>query len=531
MILRPYQLRAIERLAELARKHAHLLLVIPTGGGKTLTASAIVSSARDQFNARVLFVAHRVELIDQAVRAIGRADVGVIRADDERTNALMPVQVASIQTLARRGLPPADIIIIDEAHRAAADSYAPLFKTGATVIGLTATPCRADGKPLGDLFGALEVVTSYSELIAEGFIAEPVVYSTPQRVDLSGVRTVGGDYDVGQLEAVMLGQGIVGNLVESYQRHADGRKTVVFAVSVNHSKAIVARFAEAGIRCEHVDGTTDEETRAGVAERLRTGDTQVVSNVGIYGEGWDEPSVKCLIIARPTKSLSLWMQMAGRSLRPWCPCHGSGARTESGDRCVNAVQPVILDMGGNVDRHGLPHEDREWSLEGKPKRKSEAKYKTCPKCFAYIASSCRKCPQCGLDFVEVIEPKPLPKEFDMALLRRTKSPDEKRSEFERLWAIARAKGHKPGYAAALFKEKFGEWPPWSWSQEVKEDFARDATWQARLAAKEEWKKRNAEPAPAEVEPVESAPVDELERDEPAGDGGLSDWLGEMGIGS
>ena len=195
--LRPYQSKAIQTLRERVRDgKRRILLVAPTGGGKmTMIASVIRTSS-----VPVLFVAHRMELIDQCVEElhrVGITNVGVIRSDDARANPSATVQVASIQTLARRDKPPAGIVLIDEAHRAVSDSYLALLEhyKQSIILGFTATPTRYDGRPLGDLFECLEVVCTYETLIKDGFIVAPYCYSGPTELDLSGVRLVGGDYD------------------------------------------------------------------------------------------------------------------------------------------------------------------------------------------------------------------------------------------------------------------------------------------------------------------------------------------------
>jgi superfamily II DNA or RNA helicase len=514
--LRPYQDKGIAA----SRQHIidgrkRVILCGPTGSGKTVWASAIIHSARRNFNAKILFVAHRIELIDQTVKQLekwGVTEVGVIRADDKRTAPLMPVQVASIQTLARRELPwVPNIIFIDECHRSAAESYQKhIFEKfpEAVILGLTATPCRQDGKALGKIVGgpfdALEIAATYSDCIKDGFIAEPRCFSAPplQRPDLSKVHTVAGDYDLGELEEVMTGEALIGGIYERWKEFSEGRKTVVFATGIQHSQAIVKLFLEKGVRAAHVDANTPDALRAEIGRMLRDGELEVVSNVGIYTEGWDEPSVKCIILARPTKSLVLYMQMCGRPLRPVCACghvphdHNLGACTKCGCLDMELVQPIILDHAFNFDRHGAPHEDRDWSLDVPPKRKSDSKFKTCPKCYAYIRSNARECPFCKHSFVVATPFVPKP-EVDMPLVER-QPVSEKRRFFDKLVREARSNGYKPGYASAKYKEEYGSWPPWGWSEEVKAIYASDVTWQGRLMRKEEWrakKRREEETSP------------------------------------
>lgn len=470
MSLRGYQVRAIEQLrAQRASGSRSILLALPTGSGKSVVMAEIIRSAVSH-GRRVLVVVHLRELIDQMWRHLSNAGVdfvGVIRGDDDRVAPLAPVQLASIQTLARRTAPQADIVLLDEAHRSIAQTYERnVWDTypEATIIGVTATPCRGDGRGLGKRFNGLVVGAAYSELIAAGHIAEPIVYAPEVAPDLEGVRRVGGDWAEGELEQRMTA--LVGNLHQEWAEKARGRSTIVFATSIAHSKDIVERFCTAGVAAEHLDGTTPASDRAACLERLRSGETTVVSNVGVLTEGFDAPGVRCVVMARPTLSLVLHMQTAGRALRP-------------GD-----VQPIILDHAGNCQRHGLPHMDREWTLEegGKPVIKNP--YKTCTACFVYVPARATACPYCGFEFPKA-EPKPLPQETGGRLAEyKPTEADLERDFFSRELERARTRGFKPGFAGAKFKEKFGRWPPWSWSQDAKAMFASDDTWQERNANRE-----------------------------------------------
>jgi DNA repair protein RadD len=245
-------------------------------------------------------------------------------------------------------------------------------------------------------------------------------------------------------------------------------------VSVAHSRAIVDMFRAAGVRAEHLDGETPEDERRAILRRLDDGATELVSNVGVLCEGWDMPSCKTLILARPTKSLALYMQMAGRILRPW-----------------DDVVPLILDHGGNVDRHGLPHEDREWSLTKKRTKKGEGAppAKTCPACFAYVGASARNCPYCGHEFVVVAVPvqelEPVP--VDLAL-RTLDGDDAKLRFFRQLHRTCRERGWKYGAVIHRYEARFGEPPAPAWIAALKSDYRTDGEWKGRI------KQRQAEKA-------------------------------------
>lgn len=525
-VLRPYQARAIVQIRTAVLSGTRrLLLCAPTGSGKTVTVGELVRGAVG-LGTKVLIVVHRLELVTQMVDTLGRFGVsaGIIKAG-VAPEPIHPVQVGTVQSLIRRDLPRAGLVIVDEAHRASADSYERVRAAypNAVYLGLTATPCRENGRPLGDVFDALVEVATYSDLIADGSIVEPTCYGVAMPPDLAGVKVRAGDYVVGELEVAMNRTELVGGIVENWQRLAGGRRTLVFAVGVAHSKAIAAAFAAADVAAAHLDGETGEAERAETLGRFARGEITVLSNCALFIEGLDIPAAKCAVLARPTKSLALFMQGAGRVLRPW------------GD-----VAPIVLDHAGNIARHGLPHEDRAWSLTEAPRRKSaKAPYKTCPKCFGYIDAGDRLCPLCGHSFVvAAAEPAQLPTEtkamlerIDRAAMAQARAAaavntDVRRQKFDVYAERARRMGFKPGFASAKWKEEFGAWPPWDWSQTLKTEFAQDGEWQARQAHREteraHWQSiadqrlRNTPEAVAE----ETAALDET----------LSGWLAEQKIG-
>jgi len=324
--LRPYQDRAIHTIRARVREgKKRILLVAPTGAGKAVLMASIIRTS----SVPVMVVVHRLELVDQQVAQLaklGISNVGVMRGNDERTNPSASVQVASIQTLARRDKPPAGLILVDEAHKAAADSYGTsVFDAypDAIIIGFTATPTRQDGRPLGAIFDCMEIAATYAELIRGKFIAEPVCYRAPEQPDLSNVRIVGGDYDEGQLGEVMRDKRLVGRLLDHWLALANKypnpkggiglvegprRRTFIFATGIQHSLDICAKFSAAGVKIAHVDGETPEDERRRIVKALGTGELEAISNCNILLEGADVPSAKCVVHARPTQSLVLWRQ-------------------------------------------------------------------------------------------------------------------------------------------------------------------------------------------------------------------------------
>lgn len=465
---RPYQLAGIAAARNLiAESIRRILLVLATGGGKTIIA-ALVALGAVQKGRRILFVGPRREIIAQAFWKLIEAGIpemqcGVIMADGviphvhtrQPYNARRPnaqVQVASIQTLANRRLPPADVVFIDEAHHATSATWAKVIEhyteAGAKIIGLTATPCRADGAGLGKLFDRLHVIASFADLAAQGYLVTPRVFTTPRAPDLSRVKvTRAGEYDQADLAATMRDRALVGDVVEHWQKLAEGRTTVVFAASVEHSRELCEAFRAAGIAADHVDANTPAEERDAALARLARGETTVLCNMGVCTEGWDLPRCKCVVLARPTKSLSLFLQMCGRGLRPW-----------------EGVSAILLDHAGAVHEHGFPSDPREWSLDGKVKRASAVAVRTCPQCYAALPAGTRACTECGYVFpieerggLDVVDGELV--ETDATTAKRAKSSMDERVKFyAEILAAGASSGRKVGWCRHRYREKFNAWP-------------------------------------------------------------------------
>lgn len=422
--LRPYQARALDGLraaiaAALRRgEQARSLLVAPTGAGKTSIAAAMIDSAVARAK-RIWFVAHRKELIDQCSRRLDGQGVphGVIMASHPRFMPALPVQVCSVQTIAARDLQellallggPPDIIIVDETHLARAKSYAPFFSLfpKAVVIGLTATPWRLDGKGLAELYTSEVVASTPAELEQLGWLARATgfAFDTP---DLSGLHKRGGEYREEEAAKLMQATTIVGNVVEKWVEHADDRRTVGFAVNVEHSKLLAAQFVDAGVPSEHLDGSTPKKDREAILRRIESGETKVLWNVNVLTAGWDCPLVECAILARPTLSVSLVLQMIGRAARPACRACG---------RDINTTEPAcrhcgsldlkrtfrIHDHAGCIQEHGLPNAPRDYSLssdvqkkkKGKREEREAQQIRVCLKCYAMYPAELDACPACG----------------------------------------------------------------------------------------------------------------------------------------
>ncbi len=393
VVLRDYQLRAINGVRDAFRSGARApLLVLPTGGGKTVVFSAIAAAAVAR-GRRVLVLAHRRELVRQAGAKLGAAGVahGVIAPGFEPTG--YAVQVGSVQTLARRlGKPQYarfDLIVADEAHHAVAGQWAAILAAHpeARLLGVTATPERLDGKGLGieagGPFDAMVEGPSVAELVAGGFLVPTRVFAPSGAPDLSGVATRGGDYEVGALAQVMGNRHLIGDAVAHYARLAPGLPAVAFCVSVQHAEDVAAAFRDGGWRAKAVNGDTPTADRDAALAGLATGDVQVLCTCDLISEGLDVPAIGAAVLLRPTKSLGLYVQQVGRGMRP---APGKDAL-------------VVLDHAGNTLRHGLPADARTWRLGGRARRFSgTAPVRECPQCNAVHGAAAPACPECGHEY-------------------------------------------------------------------------------------------------------------------------------------
>jgi DNA repair protein RadD len=383
--LRNYQHGAIGNLrVSIGAGNKRVLLQAATGAGKTIIACEMIRLAMNK-QKRVIFIAHRKEIINQTSGKLDAFGInhGVIMANHSRVNN-HPVQVASIQTLTRRDKPPADLIIIDETHLACSASFKEILNhySGATVIGLTATPTRLDGKGLGEIYSDIIQVVPMAKLIEEGHLVKPRVFA-PFTPDMKGIKKSKGDYDAIQTANLMDRKEITADIVKHWQQSALDRKTIVFASSVEHSKNIVAEFIECGISAKHLDANIPATERDQTLQDWRDGQFTVLSNMGLFIEGLDVPAAACCILARPTKSLTIYLQAVGRVMRP----------------AENKSDCIILDCAGLTYEHGFVDEAREWTLEGKAKKPRDemTAVHICDECGAAYskAQHPHECPECG----------------------------------------------------------------------------------------------------------------------------------------
>lgn len=459
MQLRAYQQRGVDEIRQSYREGCRApLFVLPTGGGKTVVFSYIAANTASR-GKRVLILVHRIELVRQTSQALYRDQVrhGIINPKF-RPDPSAQVQVASVQTLIRRldKLQAPDLIIIDEAHHANAGTWAKIIQyfPNARLLGVTATPVRGDGQGLGvgsgGFFDRMILGPQVPELIERGFLVRPKIYAPTDKIDLSGVRIVKGDYDSQELAKRVDNKEITGNAVSHYRKVCGGAPAVVFCASVAHAQHVAEEFRAAGFRSYHADGSLDDVTRTRILSGLGNGTVDVVTSCDLISEGTDIPAITAAILLRPTQSLSLFIQQVGRALRP----------------VPGKEFAYVLDHVGNCLVHGLPDEPREWSLDGEAKKKKKKneeptiRVKQCDKCYA-VHSPAPACPNCGFEYVPTKEP---PKQVegelkeltaaDKEALKRQKNREVSQAQtLEQLIELGKKRGYKAGWANYIWNAR------------------------------------------------------------------------------
>ncbi|MBF0148190.1 MAG: DEAD/DEAH box helicase family protein [Magnetococcales bacterium] len=454
MKLRDYQQAIIHEIRHWIRMGKSKILVqSPTGSGKTAMLAFMVGRAAGK-GKRPLFTVPAREILIQAIRSLSSQEIdhGIIAAGFS-PDPNQPVQIATIQTLARRihAMRPPDFVVVDECHHAPAKQWRKLWEVwpDTVFIGLTATPWRLDGSGLGDQFEIMITGPSVRHLIDAGHLCDYVVYAPPVGMDISGIQSRAGDFDNKSLADMADRPTITGNAIQHYQRIAPGKRAVVAAVNIGHSKNITAQFRAAGIPAVHIDGSEDERIRDRIMADFTQGRIRILSQVGIINEGVDIPGIEAVISLRPTQSLSLWLQFVGRALRP----------------APGKKKAIILDHAGNTHRHGLPCDEREWSLDG-AKKKGPSHPKTlpvrqCPHCFACHAPR-PVCPSCGHVYkiqerhVEQVDGEL--KAVDQEKIRRVRRKEVAQAKsLEELQAIGRQRGYKQGWAHHVWAARQHKW--------------------------------------------------------------------------
>lgn len=335
--------------------------------------------ATDKGN-RVLFLVHRKELCQQITNTFTRQGINMALCS-----------VSMVQTVSRHidKLPEPQIIITDEAHHSTANSYKKIYEAfpDALKLGFTATPCRLNAGGLGEVYTDLITSVSTQWLIENHYLA-PYKYYSVKLADTSGLHVRAGEYKADEVAELMQHKEIYGGTVEQWEKLAKGKKTIVYCASVEASRLTAEEFCKAGYTAASLDGTTDKEERQSVMEQFRNGDIMILCNMDLFGEGLDVPDCECTVLLRPTQSLTLYIQQSMRSMR-YMP-----------DKTA-----IIIDHVGNCYLHGLPDDDREWTLEPKAKQENIVKIRECPECFAVYPPTLEKCPYCGAVAVKEIQRK------------------------------------------------------------------------------------------------------------------------------
>lgn len=441
--LRPDQEDVRGKLRVSLRQSASVLAFAPTGFGKTVLAGALIQIL---FNAgkRVIFAVHRIDLIKQTAGTFDAFGIPFSYiAAGHHYNPYHRVYIASILTLKNRMTKiKADYIFVDEAHLSAAAGWAAVSKhykeQGAKQIGLTGSPERLDGKPLGDVWDEMVMGPSVRWLIENGHLSRYRAFA-PKLVDTSGLHSRKGEFISAEVEALMDGKAVIAGAAKHWRRYADGLRTIAFCPSVKKAQEYAEEFSALGIPSIALDAETPQHVRVQAFNDFADGKLMVIFNCALFCEGFDlaaqvgrDITIECCMQLSPTQSLAKHLQQMGRALRK------------------KPYPAVLLDLVGNIGRLGLPDDDREWSLEGRP-AKREVKMITCDQCFAPHHPA-RVCHECGYEYpgrevegggrqIEEVEAEI--EEIDVEALRRERAREQGlASTLEDLIALATSRGYK-----------------------------------------------------------------------------------------
>lgn len=477
--LRPYQTEALANIRKTVAQGVHRLVCqAPTGAGKTRLACDIVEGALRKNN-RLAFVVPAISLIDQAVEMLYaegiRGNVGVIQAAHRMTDWSKPIQVCSIQTIRSRATyPEAQVVLFDECHQLHKEHIKWMGhldkKTGAVVdaapgwettpiIGLSATPWT---RGLGRYFASLLVVCTTAELIKQGYLSKFRVFAADSP-DLTKVKVVAGDFHEKQLSDVMQGNGLVANVIETYRTKWGKGNTLCFAVDRAHARMLQERFQDAGISAAYQDANTPDAERKEIKRRFHNGEYKVVVNIATLTTGidWD---VRCLILARPTKSEILYTQIIGRALRT------AEGKT---DALILDHTSTTSQLGTVVDIHHDTLNGGKFDTSAKVIRRP-ALPKPCPKCAFLMPPRVTTCPECG--HKRMVESKIVEREGELVEFtgsyrakKKTSTklfpytPAEKARFYQQLKGYELERGYRQGWAFINFIEKFAHKPDWDWN--------------------------------------------------------------------
>lgn len=463
IILRPHQNELVTKTRYALSLHKSVLLYAAPGAGKTVMAAYMARGVQEK-GKRAIFACHRDAILNQTAKTFDQfgIDFGFIAAGYPESDK--SVYVASIDTLRKR-VTETDMLVIDEAHGSGAKTWNDIIQqyrdAGAYVIGLSGSPCRLDGKPLRSAFECMVMGPQPKWLIDNGYLSEYKAYAA-KRYDLNGLHTRDGDYVQAELDERFNRPSIIGDAVDTWIEFARGLRTVVYAFSIKHSHAVVDAFNSAGVPATHMDGNTPKKEQRKIIEAFADGRIKVLSSVEILTTGFDlsaqvgrDVPIEAVSLLRPTQSLALAVQMMGRGLR------------------YKPYPAVILDHAGVIATHGLPCQDREWSLDGhaSTKKIAEGVIATCicEECFAVFRPS-YACPFCEavreidgrkidikegqLAEVDIIAARQAALDAQAEAERKAARMKQGRAQtIEDLKAIATEKGYKMGWVWRMAKLK------------------------------------------------------------------------------
>ena len=428
MKLREYQAELIGRI-RLSIMHGHksIVSVLGCGGGKSIIQAEIAHSATDKGN-RVLFLVHRKELCEQITNTFTAQGVDMDRCS-----------VSMVQTVSRHidKLPEPQIIITDEAHHSTANSYKKIYEAfpDALRLGFTATPCRLNHGGLGEVYEDLITSVSTQWLIENNYLS-PYKYYSVKLADTSGLHIKAGDYKADEVAELMQSSEIYGETVKQWEKLAKNKKTIAYCASVEAAEETAEQFRQAGYTAASLSGSTPKELRAQIMQDFRDSKIMILTNCELFGEGLDVPDCECTVLLRPTQSLTLYIQQSMRSMR-----------------YMPGKTAIIIDHVGNCHLHGLPDDNREWTLEPKAKQQNMVKIRECPMCFSVYPPTKQKCPYCGYAAVKEIQRKEKKTvEIDLVEMQRqeeiknTKYTDLTAESWSDVERIRKARGYKIQWA-------------------------------------------------------------------------------------
>lgn len=434
MNLRPYQNDLYNKAsAEFAKGKRRVLVVSPCGSGKTVLMAQMADSAQKR-GKNVWVILPRQEIMEQTLETFSKCDI-----------PLNTIYVGMAITTANNvnELPLPDLILFDECHISVANTYWKIVNhaPNAFIVGLTASPCRSDNRPLGSLYEVLVEGVTVKWLIDNKYLA-PYEYYSVTVADLSAIN------ECNDASEILMKSAVYGKVIETWQRLANNVPTVCYCASVKHSQETAESFRKAGINAVHFDGTTPYMERKQIVDSFRSGEISVLCNCDLISMGFDMPDIGCVVMLRPTNSASLYIQQSGRALR-YKP----------------QKTAIIIDAVANYMRFQLPDEPYEWSLDKAIRQRTETNpdgdfyIRTCEKCYK-VFKTAPVCPYCGYEYP--LHPREIKAHEDIELARisaeQAEEAERKRKEarmeqgraqtFEELLALGRAKGYKnPAYWA------------------------------------------------------------------------------------